>query len=79
VTLTYRANMEDRDRALHDLERLRRALSRSGRSMPYVAVLERQQRGALHPHLAVKGCSAPAMMLVQDHALSRADVSGVCK
>jgi hypothetical protein len=23
--------------------------------MPYVAVLERQQRGALHPHLAVKG------------------------
>jgi hypothetical protein len=35
--------------------RLRRALSRSGCSMPYVAVLERQQRGALHPHLAVKG------------------------
>ena len=55
VTLTYRANVEDRDRVLHDLERLRRALSRSGCSMPYVAVLERQQRGALHPHLAVKG------------------------
>ena len=55
VTLTYRANVEDRDRVLHDLARLRRALSRSGCSMPYVAVLERQQRGALHPHLAVKG------------------------
>ena len=55
VTLTYRANVEDRERVLHDLERLRRALSRSGCSMPYVAVLERQQRGALHPHLAVKG------------------------
>ena len=55
VTLTYRANVEDRERVLHDLGRLRRALSRSGCSMPYVAVLERQQRGALHPHLAVKG------------------------
>lgn len=55
MTLTNRANVEDRDRVLHDLERLRRARSRSGCSMPYVAVLERQQRGALHPHLAVKG------------------------
>lgn len=55
VTLTYRANVENRERVLHDLERLRRALSRAGCSMPYVAVLERQQRGALHPHLAVKG------------------------
>lgn len=52
--MTYRANVEDRERVLHDLERLRRALSRSGCSMPYVAVLERQQRAALHPHLAVK-------------------------
>jgi hypothetical protein len=40
---------------IRNLGRLRRALSRSGCSMPYVAVLERQQRGALHPHLAVKG------------------------
>jgi hypothetical protein len=55
VTLTYRANVENRDRVLHDLARLRRALSRAGCSMPYVAVLERQQRGALHPHLAVRG------------------------
>ena len=55
VTLTYRANVENRDRVLHDLERLRRALSRAGCAMPYVAVLERQQRGALHPHVAVRG------------------------
>lgn len=55
VTLTYRANVENRDRVLHDLERLRRALSRAGCAMPYVAVLERQQRGAVHSHLAVKG------------------------
>ena len=38
-----------------DLERLRRMLSRSGYSMPYVAVLECQKRGAIHPHLAVHG------------------------
>ena len=55
VTLTYRANVENRERVLHDLERLRRALSRAGCSMAYVVVLERQQRGALHPHIAVRG------------------------
>jgi hypothetical protein len=55
VTLTYRANVEDRNRVLDDLERLRRALKRAGHLMPYVAVLECQERGALHPHLAVRG------------------------
>lgn len=55
VTLTYRDNVENRERVLTDLERLRRMLSRAGYSMPYVAVLECQQRGAIHPHLAVKG------------------------
>lgn len=30
-------------------------LSRSGYSMPYVAVLECQKRGAIHPHLAMRG------------------------
>lgn len=55
VTLTYRANVEDRNRVLNDLERLRRALKRAGHLMPYVAVLECQERGALHPHLAVRG------------------------
>ena len=55
VTLTYRDNVEDRDRVLTDLERLRRMLSRIGYPMPYVAVLECQKRGAIHPHLAVRG------------------------
>ena len=55
VTLTYRDNIEDRDRVLTDLERLRRMLSRIGYPMPYVAVLECQKRGAIHPHLAVRG------------------------
>ena len=55
VTLTYRDNVKDRERVLTDLERLRRMLSRGGYSMPYVAVLEYQKRGAIHPHLAVRG------------------------
>ena len=55
VTLTYRDNVENRERVLTDLERLRRMLSRGGYSMPYVAVLECQKRGAIHPHLAVRG------------------------
>ncbi|MEY4704166.1 MAG: hypothetical protein RL042_362 [Nitrospirota bacterium] len=55
VTLTYRDNVENRERVMTDLERLRRMLSRSGYSMPYVAVLECQKRGAIHPHLAVHG------------------------
>jgi hypothetical protein len=55
VTLTYRDNVEDRQRVLSDLERLRRALSRAGKRMPFVGVLECQKRGAIHPHLAVRG------------------------
>jgi hypothetical protein len=55
VTLTYRDNVENRQRVLHDLERLRRALSRAGIQMPFVGVLECQKRGAIHPHLAVQG------------------------
>jgi hypothetical protein len=35
VTLTYRDNVEDRERVLTDLERLRCMLSRGGYSMPY--------------------------------------------
>ena len=55
VTLTYRDNVDNRERVLTDLERLRRMLSHGGYSMPYVAVLECQKRGAIHPHLAVRG------------------------
>ena len=55
VTLTYRRNIEDRDRVLNDLERLRRMVARSGCCIAYVAVLEFQKRGAIHPHLAVRG------------------------
>ena len=34
---------------------MRRMLSRAGYPMPYVAVLECQRRGAIHPHLGVRG------------------------
>lgn len=55
VTLTYRENIENREQVLRDLDRLRRMLARCGYPMPYVAVLECQQRGAIHLHLGVKG------------------------
>jgi hypothetical protein len=55
VSLTYRKNMQDRERALTDLDRFRRMLARSGYPLPYVAVLECQSRGAIHLHLGVKG------------------------
>jgi hypothetical protein len=55
VTLTYRDNVANRDRVLRDLDRLRRMLTRAGYPMPFVAVLECQRRGAIHPHLAVRG------------------------
>ncbi len=69
VTLTYRANVDNRERVLHDLERLRRALSRAGCSMAYgggtrtstawgIASAYRRER--------LSGCSAVVTVLVQD-------------
>lgn len=55
VSLTYRANMQDHERALVDLDRLRRMLTRSGYPMSYVAGLESQKQGAIHLHLGVIG------------------------
>lgn len=55
VTFTYRDNVQDRSRVLEDLERLRRMLARAGNPVAYVAVLECQKRGAIHPHFAVRG------------------------
>jgi len=55
VTLTYRENVQDRTRVLEDLERLRRMLAKSGSPILYVTVMECQKRGAIHPHIAVRG------------------------
>jgi len=60
-TLTYRDNVTDREKARADFKAFLR-LVRSGwrgqvgvPNWQYVAVLEKQQRGALHIHCAVKG------------------------
>ncbi|TDY52721.1 hypothetical protein BX592_1043 [Paraburkholderia rhizosphaerae] len=54
ITLTYRENMQDKTRLKRDFDSLRRRLGALG-GFQYVAVAERQQRGAWHLHVAVKG------------------------
>lgn len=53
LTLTYRENMQDRDRMKRDFDvfvkRVRRVIS----GFEYVCVFERQKRGAWHAHIAV--------------------------
>lgn len=54
VTLTYRENMVDRDLALKHWKAFCRRLRKLG-DFHYVAVIEEQERGALHFHVAVAG------------------------
>jgi hypothetical protein len=54
VTLTYRENMVERDRALKDWKAFCRRLGKVAKFY-YVAVIEEQERGALHFHVAVRG------------------------
>src|SRR5476649_793976 len=54
VTLTYRENMIDRDTALKHWKAFCRRLGKHN-AFHYVAVIEEQQRGALHFHVAVRG------------------------
>lgn len=54
ITLTYRENMVDKARLKKDFDALRRRLGKV-QSFQYVAVAERQKRGAWHLHVAVKG------------------------
>lgn len=51
-TLTYRANLQDRDTVLKHLDAFRRRVAKVIPGWVYVAVLERQERGAYHVHLA---------------------------
>lgn len=51
-TLTFRENVTDREVALRCLDRFRRRVSVVIPGWRYVAVLERQKRGAWHVHLA---------------------------
>jgi len=54
ITCTYRENMCDKERLKRDFDGLRRALRAIG-GFEYVAVAERQKRGAWHLHIAVRG------------------------
>lgn len=55
MTLTYRENMVDRERAKADWRRFVQLVQRKYPNWAYVVVTERQERGALHFHAAVVG------------------------
>ncbi|RRW87691.1 hypothetical protein EGJ54_25340 [Pandoraea apista] len=54
ITLTYRENMQDKERLKRHFDALRRRLNKI-QDFQYIAVPERQRRGAWHLHIAVKG------------------------
>jgi len=51
-TLTYRENVQDRELVLKHLDRFRRRVVSVLGEWAYIAVIEKQKRGALHIHLA---------------------------
>jgi len=56
LTLTYRENVEDRERAVADLSKFVELVRRHHKGdWPWLAVPERQKRGAWHFHIAVGG------------------------
>ena len=61
VTLTYRENMVDRDTALKHWKAFCRKLGKH-KQFHYVAVIEEQERGALHFHVAVAGRQMYALL-----------------
>ncbi|GJI96185.1 bacteriophage-like protein [Duganella caerulea] len=61
VTLTYRENMMDRETALKHFKAFCRKLGKH-KQFHYVAVIEEQQRGALHFHIAVTGRQMYALL-----------------
>lgn len=54
LTLTYRENQTDRARMARDLDVFLKRVRRVIPNFEYVAVFERQKRGAWHAHLAVR-------------------------
>ena len=55
LTLTYRENLEAKEKAYHDFETFIRQVHDKLPDWKYVAVPERQGRGAIHFHVAIKG------------------------
>src|SRR5450830_29508 len=54
LTLTYRENMQDSERLKKDWDAFRRRMGKH-KQFHYVATVERQERGAFHIHVAVRG------------------------
>ena len=61
VTLTYRENMVDRETALKHWKAFCRKMGKH-KQFHYVAVIEEQERGALHFHVAVHGRQMYALL-----------------
>lgn len=55
LTLNYRENVQDIERVRQDWAKFVRKVTAAKPEWPYVAVRERQERGAWHLHVAVKG------------------------
>lgn len=55
ITLTYKENMTDDFRGWRDFSKFIRKMRACYPSMKYVAVMEKQKRGAVHFHIAVHG------------------------
>ena len=55
LTLTYRENVVDRERALRDWKAFCRLMELTFPGWQYVCVMESQTRGAIHFHAAIKG------------------------
>lgn len=64
-TLTFKENVIDRDLVLKLLDRFRRRVEKLLPGWKYLAVLERQERGAWHVHLATH--ALPRMLAVSEH------------
>lgn len=61
ITLTYRENMVDRVQALKHWQEFCRRMGKN-KAFHYVAVIEEQERGALHFHVAVAGRQMYALL-----------------
>lgn len=71
-TLTYKENMQDRDSALRHFKEFVRRVRRWIPAFAYVAVLEKQKRGALHFHFAHR--RLPARFVVDGQVVKSYDL-----
>jgi hypothetical protein len=62
LTLTYRDNIRDQEKACADLAKFVRIVKRRKPEWLYIAVAEQQTRGAWHWHLAVRGRQDVALL-----------------